>query len=323
MPVGEPAPVCSRFGTTPGSFRCQCRCGISVSRLAQGSLPAGAGEFILVAVVAIFHDKVDADASIAVVIVVGLPDGAEAVDAEFPVVAEVPAQRFDSTAIQFAAEGHTFLVRFASGSNFVAGEIDDDFSVRRVQLFTAVAEVEVQSAIRSEGEAVDTVVVLRALDSGEHDFASIGPQVSVIVIETEHAVTGRDNDSVAEDADTVCRIDVTSLMEDSLSICFTVVIGVFEYEDAVAFRAVGVIAIGKSAVVDNFADPDASEMVNVDIGRAEQHGFGGEELDVEFFCDVESGDCSVGSSIDSGSVGDGARCFRVDEELDTAAITLI
>ncbi len=70
MPVGEPAPVISRLGTTPGSFWCQCCCGISVSMLVRGVLPAGAGQSRRVAVVAELHQVIDADAAVAVVVVV-------------------------------------------------------------------------------------------------------------------------------------------------------------------------------------------------------------------------------------------------------------
>ena len=89
-------------------------------------LPAGSGNFIFVAVVAVFHHIVDANAFVAVVIVVRLPNRAEAVDAQFPVVAEVPAERIDFAAVQFAAKRHAFLIRLASGSHFVTCNIDDD-----------------------------------------------------------------------------------------------------------------------------------------------------------------------------------------------------
>jgi hypothetical protein len=58
--------------------------------------PAGAGHFVGVAVVAELHHEVDADALIAVVVVVRLPEGAEGIDGDLVVVAEVPADGVDA-----------------------------------------------------------------------------------------------------------------------------------------------------------------------------------------------------------------------------------
>ena len=136
-------------------------------------LPAGSGDFVLVAVVAVFHHVVDTHAFVAVVIVVGLPDRAEAVDAQFPVVTKVPAERIDFASVQFAAKRHAFLIRLASGSHFVSSNIDDDRTVRIVQFFTSVAEVEVKSTVWAERKAVNSVVVLSPLDAGEEHFFAI------------------------------------------------------------------------------------------------------------------------------------------------------
>ena len=160
-----------------------------------GRLPASTGEFILISVVAEFHHIVDADSAIAIIVVIRLPDGPEAVHAEFPVIAEVPAERFDAAAVQFTAEGHAFLIGFACCADFVAGEVDHDLSIGGVQLFAAVAEVEVETTIRPEREAVDAVIVLRALNAGEEHFLTIGLQVTIVVVKAEDTVAGRNNDA--------------------------------------------------------------------------------------------------------------------------------
>ena len=52
-------------------------------------LPAFSRQFITVAIIPIFHDVVDPHSTIAIVIVVGLPEGAVGVDADLPVVPAV------------------------------------------------------------------------------------------------------------------------------------------------------------------------------------------------------------------------------------------
>ena len=53
--------------------------------------PASTCFLVLVAVVAKLHHKVNASSAIAIVIVVGLPERAEGVYTDFPIVAEIPA----------------------------------------------------------------------------------------------------------------------------------------------------------------------------------------------------------------------------------------
>ena len=64
--------------------------------------PVCAGDFVGVAEVAAFHDVVDADAAVAVVVVVGLPDGAEGVDGDLVVVAEVLGEGLEVGAVEVA-----------------------------------------------------------------------------------------------------------------------------------------------------------------------------------------------------------------------------
>src|SRR5204862_2352146 len=69
-----------------------------------GLIPACAGHLVRVAEVAKFHHVIDADAAITVVVVVGLPERPEGVDAYFVVVAEIMAEDFEFLAIEIAAE---------------------------------------------------------------------------------------------------------------------------------------------------------------------------------------------------------------------------
>ena len=135
--------------------------------------PAGAGEFVFVSVVTVLHDVVNADSAVTIVVVVALPHGAKAVDTEFPVVAEVPSERFKIATVEVAAKRHAFLVGLAVGDNFVAGSIDNNFAVFVLDLRPAVSEVEVQLAVRPERKRVDAVVVLRAADALKHDFVAV------------------------------------------------------------------------------------------------------------------------------------------------------
>ena len=92
IPVGEPEPVCKRFGTTPGSFKCQCRNGIESSHIGSVRLPAGAGHFIGITIIAILHYIIDANAAVAIIIIIALPEGAITINSYFIIISEIIAQ---------------------------------------------------------------------------------------------------------------------------------------------------------------------------------------------------------------------------------------
>ena len=109
-----------------------------------------------------------------------------------------------------------------------------------------------------------------------------------------------------------------------------VTVGVLENQDAVAFFALRRVLIAKAAVVDDFADPDAAEMVDVDVGRAVHHGFGGEERCLQVLMHIELGDC-VDGIVAGGDVGTaggdagqkcaaGALCEDVELHCRSAAL---
>src|SRR6476469_10052130 len=130
-------------------------------------LPRGAGQLVLIAVVAVSHDVVDPHAAVAVVVVVALPDRAKGIDRQLPVVAKVPAQRLHAAAIEVAAKDHAFLIRLAPRGDFIAGLIDDRLAVLVLELLAFVAEIEIQLALGPENEGVNSVVVLSAADATE------------------------------------------------------------------------------------------------------------------------------------------------------------
>ena len=284
--------------------------------------PACAGGFVAIAVVAEFHDEVDADPLVAVVVVIRLPDGTEGIDGGFPVVAEVPCDGFEVGAVRVAAEDHAFLVGFAGIADDIACGVGDGFAVFVFELMAFVAEVEVEFAVWAEVDGVDAVVVLSAVDAAEHDFGFVGFEVAVVVGEVPDFACGGDDDAVAEDGDAVWAFEFRAFEEDGGFVGFAVFIGVFEDEDAVAGGTFAVVA----AVVDDFCDPDPAEVVDVDGRRAEEHGFGGEGFGFEAFGDVEGFEGVFGSEtaavVAAGAFG-GAGFFCVDEELDGGAVALV
>ena len=70
----------------------------------------------------------------------------------------------------------------------VAGAIDNRFAVFVFDLLAGVSEVEIELAVRTEDEGMNSVVVLRALDACEQDFLAVGVQVSVVVDQEEDTV---------------------------------------------------------------------------------------------------------------------------------------
>ena len=106
-------------------------------------------------------------------------------------------------------------------------------------------------------------------------------------------------------------------MEDGGFVGLRVAIGVFEDEDAVALGAFAVVL----AVVDDFAHPHATAVVDVDAGRRKHHRLAGEDLHGEFGMHVEL--LGGGFRLVRGGVvvagGDGAWILGVNGEGDAGA----
>jgi hypothetical protein len=192
-----------------------------------------------------------------------------------------------------------------------------------VQLFTAVAEVEVQPTVGAKRETVNPVVVLSSLDAGEEHFLAIGFGIAVIVVEAEHAVAGGDDDSIAQHADSVSRIDFAALIEDGFLVGHAVAVGVFQNQNAVTFGSIGIVAVGEAPIVDDFANPDSTEMIDVDVRWAEQHRLGGEELQFNAIGHIQSRNSVLWRAIDRSILSDRSGSRRVNKELHTAAHALI
>ena len=156
-------------------------------------LPACAGHLIGVAVVAKLHDVVDAHSLVSVVIIVALPHGAKRVRGDLPVVAEVPGEHLHLAAIQLASEDHALLIRAVVLIGALhAVDVGDEFPLGITELLARVAEVEVETAIGTEVEGVDAVIVLRAADLGEHQLLAIGLAILVVVDEPEDIIAAGD-----------------------------------------------------------------------------------------------------------------------------------
>ena len=236
--------------------------------------PARTGDFVGVAVVAVLHHLVDADPLVAIVIVVALPKTAKGVDVDFPVVAEIPAQHFQIGPVQLTAEDHALAVgAIVFIGAFDPMDVGDEVAILVTEPLPGVAEVEIQTPVGSEMERVDAVVVLLAPDAGEQQLLAVTPTVAVVIVEREHFLPGTNDDTVAEHANAVGRVDIGALMEDRDPIRFAITILVLQNEDAVALPALAKMP----PVVDDLANPDPSTGIDIDRRRAQNHGFGSKE----------------------------------------------
>ena len=123
-----------------------------------------------------------------------MPNRAERIDGYHPVVSKVPAERFDPGIVQVLPEHHALLIWLSFVVNDVPSLIDDFLAVRREQLFTSIAKVEVQLAVRSKLKSVDAVIMVLAADARVHDFFAIRFVVTVVVVEVEDfSIRGHDH----------------------------------------------------------------------------------------------------------------------------------
>ena len=131
---------------------------------------------------------------------------------------------------------------------------------------TGVAEIEIQTAVGAEVKGVNTVIVLRAIDLGEHQFLAVlvGDAVAIAIVEGENIVACGDDHAVAENADAMGGVDVGSLIKYRRLVGLTVADGVFQDNDPVALSTFALVA----AVVDDFANPDSTLVIDIDRARA-------------------------------------------------------
>src|SRR3954465_9395161 len=196
--------------------------------------PAFAVHFVGVTVVAVVENVIDADALVAVVVVIGLPHAAEGIDADFVVVAKIVSEHLEIAAVEIAAENHALAIRIAFVIHFVAVAVDDGRTVRAFDLFSFVAEIEIEFAIGAEDERVNTVIVIDAREAGEEQFFFVGDAVAIFVGENEHIGRARNDHFVAENADAEGGVNFFALVEDGFFIGGPVAVGVFENDNAIA-----------------------------------------------------------------------------------------
>ena len=73
-------------------------------------------------------------------------------------------------------------------------QVNNRLAVLVLDLPAAVTKVEVQLAVWSKVEGVNSVVVLGSFDACEQDLLAIGLEVAVIIQEKENAIAARDDD---------------------------------------------------------------------------------------------------------------------------------
>ncbi len=231
-------------------------------------LPARARHFVGVAVIAVLHHIIDAHAPIAVVVVVGLPEGAVTVGRYFIVVAEIVPQHLEMCKIGVAAKHHALAVVF--GVDVFSIAVFDRLALAVLQHFTCIAEVEIEFSVGAEHDGVQAVVVLMPADALQDNFFFIGFVVAVFIGEQPEVRALRNDDPVAHNPDAERRFYFRPLVKYRAFVGLSVAVAVFQDQDAVAFR-VHRIAVDLGAVVVGLAKPDAAPVVDIHVGGIGHH----------------------------------------------------
>ena len=151
------------------------------------------------------------------------------------------------------------------------------------ELRTGIALVEVPLAVRTEGRAVQGVVMVAAVEAGQEHLALIdlGVEDAVAVdVGVDDQVRGlRDHDLAVDMGHAERRDEIGILDEDRGLVGLAGAGRVFEDDDAIAFGSAALLA----AVIDAFGDEHASTLVEVDVGRIEELRRGGPDGDLETF----------------------------------------
>ena len=95
---------------------------------------------------------------------------------------------------------HAVAVGFSLGGNFIPFEIDDRVAIFVANLFSFVAAIEIELAVRAEDKSVNAVVMLNASNASEEKFLG-GRFAGAVVGENKNIRRIRNNDLVPEHAD--------------------------------------------------------------------------------------------------------------------------
>ena len=145
--------------------------------------PAGVGE--LVSVIPSVHDPNCAASAFAVVVVVGREDVAERIHAGLVVVSLPVSQGLEPGPVEVHAERGPVLIAPETSPGLVRDVERDGASLDRVQAVAGVALREVEFAVRPQRHAVDAVVAVDPLESGQEREPPVGPVVAVGVLQDQ------------------------------------------------------------------------------------------------------------------------------------------
>src|SRR5262249_20491694 len=139
---------------------------------------------------------------------------------------------------------------------------DQAAAVGELGVAAGVAEAAVELAVRPEGQAVDRVVAVDAVESGQYRlFLARG----TVRLDLDGDDVGRlgNPDLVADDRESLRRIDVESFVEDPGRVALARALGIFEHDDAIAglaqrlevVRWLRRLRAGGAAIVHAFGHP--------------------------------------------------------------------
>ena len=161
------------------------------------------------------------------------------------------------------------------------------FPDRSVNIAPMLPELNTHLPSGTDGDRVQRVVVIDALEAGQQHLAlvhrRIELQVPIDVRVDDQVGRLRDDDLVVDDGDAERRDQARFLHEGVRAVGLAVAVGVLQDDDAVAFGLAGVVR----PIVDAFGHPDAAVAVDVDVGRVAEQRRRGPERDFQPFGHLE------------------------------------
>jgi hypothetical protein len=123
--------------------------------------------------------------------------------------------------------------------------------------------------------------VLSAADPGKQNLFFIGFEILIGVNQEKHRIVGRHDRAVAKHADAVGRIDVAALIENRLLVGNGVAVGVLKNQNPIPRLSNFGVGVAKVPIIDDFANPDSAQTVNIHVRRVGHHRLSGKQFDIE------------------------------------------
>ena len=189
--------------------------------------PSFSSEFSLVPIISKFHDIINANPTITIIIIIGLPNCPKAINCDFPVISKVPSKCLKLTSVFITAKYHSLLIRFSLIVHLVSGKIYDWFSIPIFYLPTGISKIKVKLSIWPKVNRMDSMIMLSPRNPCKQILFRFWFIISVLIMKNHYTISNGNYYFVSKYTHSMCGINISSLIKNFHFIRFIISVCIF------------------------------------------------------------------------------------------------